>query len=171
MDALHTARLTLMPYTPQLIRSAIAGRAELERLLAVTVPRDWPSPDYAWFLPFIVQRLSRDPSRGVWDRLIIHTRDRVLIGHVGLKGGPDAQGSVDLGYSLVPAYRGQGFATEAGTALIDWAFLQPGVTMVKATCHRENRPSIRVLERLGFRRKGELGSDLLWELERDRAGT
>jgi ribosomal-protein-alanine N-acetyltransferase len=163
MEELRTARLTLVPYSPQLIRAAMGRSGELALRLGARIPHDWPSPDYAFFLPFIAMRLNRDPSTGVWDRLIIHDQDRTLIGHLGFKGGPDATGTVDLGYAIVPAYRGQGLATEAGEAVIDWALRQGTATRMTATCHHANGPSIRVLEKLKFQRRGQRGADLLWE--------
>ena len=81
-------------------------------------------------------------------------RDRAIgepMGWVSLRSGEHPRGMIELGYTLLEAYRGQGFATEAITALIGYAFEQEGVEVLEACCVPENRASWRVLERIGFR--------------------
>ena len=65
---------------------------------------------------------------------------------------------MEVGYSLLEAFQKRGFATEAMRALIDRAFSMPDVNMVIAQTLPELTPSIRVLERLGFRFAG-LGAE------------
>ena len=58
-------------------------------------------------------------------------------------------------WSLVPAKRGQGFATEAARATIQYAFHQLGLVQVPSIIHPKIIASIRVAERVGQRRTGE----------------
>ncbi|MGH3055103.1 MAG: GNAT family N-acetyltransferase, partial [Gaiellaceae bacterium] len=90
--------------------------------------------------------------------------DRAVIGDVGLKGPPDADGSVEIHFGLIPAYRGQGCGTEAVQALISWAFTQPQVRLITAVCDHDNAASIRVLKKLGMRRVRVEGRSLRWYL-------
>jgi ribosomal-protein-alanine N-acetyltransferase len=165
VDPIATSRLHLKPYTAELICEAVHNRGQFQAMLGAQVSPEWPGDDYAWCLPFIAQRLIRDPTRGPWDRLIIHQAARTLIGHVGFKGGPNSLGGVDLGYSIVPGYRGLGLATEAGEAMVAWAHGQPGVKLITARCQTANRASRRVLEKVGLQLQGESGLDLLWALD------
>jgi len=99
--------------------------------------------------------------------LVVHAADRVVIGDVGFKGRSDGADTVDIGYSILPGYRNQGYAYEAAQALIDWAFAQPGIARVIATCLPDNAPSIRVLEKLGMQRTGATASGMLgWTLSK-----
>lgn len=60
----------------------------------------------------------------------------------------------DLGYSLLPRAWGQGYAVEAGRAVLDWARDVLQLSTVIAITSQVNPKSIRVLERLGFAFEG-----------------
>jgi ribosomal-protein-alanine N-acetyltransferase len=168
--ALHTERLTLIPFSRELIQMTMRDKAEIGRALDAHVPEEWPGPDLEEILPFLDDALDEQAERGHWITIILHTADRTLIGSAGFKDLPDEFGTVELGYGLVPAYRGRGYATEAARALIDWAFAHPAVRRATAECLRDNDASIRVLERLGMRRVGRDGDLLQWELLQDGKG-
>lgn len=63
---------------------------------------------------------------------------------------------VELAYRLVRAAWGRGIASEAGAALVDYAFRTVGLPRLVAVTYPDNRPSQRVLEKLGFTRHGEV---------------
>lgn len=68
-----------------------------------------------------------------------------------------------LGYGVGEAQRGRGCAGEAVRAVLDAAFVAyPQLHRVRALTDARNTPSIRVLEKLGFRLEGVLRSDV-WE--------
>ena len=79
--------------------------------------------------------------------------DDILIACAGLS--PAEDGSVELGYWVGADHRGQGVASEAGAALIDFAFSALGAPRVTAGYFVDNPGSGRVLEKLGFRKTGE----------------
>ena len=87
-----------------------------------------------------------------------------MIGDLGFKGKPNRRGTVEIGYRVAPAYRRQGYASEATRALVDWALAQGGVERITAECNPDNVGSIRVLEKLGMRRLESDGVLLRWEL-------
>ncbi len=58
--------------------------------------------------------------------------------------------TAEVGYSLASRYWGQGYATEALAALVDWAFDGLPVTRLAGMLHPDNRASAMVLERTGF---------------------
>jgi RimJ/RimL family protein N-acetyltransferase len=65
-------------------------------------------------------------------------------------------GDVDLGYRLRrPSWR-QGYATEGARALVDYAFRRPEVRRVVACALAVNVASVRVLEKCGLLRVGEV---------------
>lgn len=166
MPHLTTSRLRMVPFTVELVRAAVGDRMALSALLAAQVPPEWPGPDFAEMLQFEAERLVRDPERGQWGGVIIHAADHILIGDMGFKGAPDEQGTVEIGYSIIPEYRGQGFAPEMARALIEWAFSQAGVVRVTAECESDNQGSIRVLEKLGMQRLTPEDTMLWWELRK-----
>ena len=74
----------------------------------------------------------------------------MLIGNGGFKGPPDDEGTVEIGYSLLPPYRNKGHTTEAVQALVSWAFERPEVARVIAEAQPGNTASIRVLQKAGL---------------------
>lgn len=58
-----------------------------------------------------------------------------------------------IGYTLARAYWGKGYASEAVRRLLDFFFNELRVHRVVADCDTENMASVRLLERLGFRRE------------------
>jgi RimJ/RimL family protein N-acetyltransferase len=78
---------------------------------------------------------------------------------------------VELGYALIPEYRGRGLATEAARGLARYAFSHPQVQTVQAHTLPDGKESIRVLEKLGMKLVGtfhdpEDGDVLRWRVER-----
>ena len=71
-----------------------------------------------------------------------------LVGSCGLGRRPS--GAVELGYWIARAHWGRGFATEAGTALIDIARML-GLARLEGSHFVDNPASARVLEKLGFK--------------------
>jgi ribosomal-protein-alanine N-acetyltransferase len=163
---MRTKRLTLVALTPPLARAALEDRAQLGRMLGARVPPTWPGADFARMLPHIAgggERASLWPEQ---TRLIVHEGDRTLIGETGFHGPPDGSGTVEVGYSIVPDYRGQGFAFEATRALIDHALARPDVSRITAACLEDNVASLRVLEKLGMHLVGTTGETLRFELRK-----
>lgn len=63
---------------------------------------------------------------------------------------------VDLGYAFLPRGRSAGYATEACRGILEFASRVLGLRRLAAIVSPENAPSIRVLERLGFERVGQV---------------
>ncbi|HEX4383332.1 MAG TPA: GNAT family protein [Myxococcales bacterium] len=80
-------------------------------------------------------------------------KSRELVGLGGFAGLP-ADGSVEIGYSILEQYQRQGFAVEAMTALIERAFSFPGIQVIAIQTLPELIASIRTAERLGFQLAG-----------------
>lgn len=158
---LKTDRLELFAGSANILDAEINDLAELTRQLDATVPEDWP-PDLsdaaAVFL--FKDRLEQGPEQvGWWCWYFVHVEkdgeDRTLIGNGGFKGRPTPDGTVEIGYSLLPLYRNRGYATEAVTRLVAWAFEHPEVRRVFAETAADNAASRRVLEKAGFVEVGE----------------
>jgi RimJ/RimL family protein N-acetyltransferase len=93
---------------------------------------------------------------------IIRRSDGRVIGAAGFLGQPDETGAVRVGYGLAESARGEGYATEALKALLQWASGQDGLTCVLADTTRTNVASQRVMERAGMNRVGEDGELLYY---------
>jgi len=62
----------------------------------------------------------------------------------------------DIGYSLLPGFRGRGFAIEAARAVLVHARDDLGLSQLKAIVSPDNAASLRLLEKLGMRSEGSL---------------
>lgn len=81
---------------------------------------------------------------------------RDLIGNCGIRMyHPDAT-EADLGYEIAPDHWGQGYATEAAAAMVEFGFGGLGLHRIWAECIASNRASARVLEKLGMQQEGRL---------------
>jgi RimJ/RimL family protein N-acetyltransferase len=67
-------------------------------------------------------------------------------------------GETEVGWTFERAHWGQGYATEAARAVLDWGFFDLELTRITAMIAPENKASIAVAERLGFtpRREDEV---------------
>lgn len=62
----------------------------------------------------------------------------------------------DLGFAFFPEHWGRGYASEAGAAVVAHARRALGLGTLLAIAAADNRGSIRVLEKLGFERRGSI---------------
>ena len=76
------------------------------------------------------------------------------IGRVGFSY-PAGWPGFELGWTIAPAYQGQGLASEAATRLLDYAFKDLDKSHVISLIHPDNAPSRRVAEKLGQKVEGE----------------
>jgi len=67
----------------------------------------------------------------------------------------------EIGWAFAREHQGRGYATEAGKALLAYAFETLACHRVIATCQPENPASWRVAEKLGLRREGHFRQCIL----------
>jgi ribosomal-protein-alanine N-acetyltransferase len=78
---------------------------------------------------------------------VISKDNREFLGWCGLK---NTAGDVDLGYRFFRSAWGQGYATEAALACLDYGFRQLDMKRIIARVLPENTASCRVLEKAGM---------------------
>ncbi|QJE99057.1 GNAT family N-acetyltransferase [Luteolibacter luteus] len=64
--------------------------------------------------------------------------------------------AAEFGFLVQKRHWGNGYATEAACAVVDWVMDQPAIWRIWATCDCENLASIRVLEKAGLSQEGRL---------------
>lgn len=167
-----THRLDLVPATMPMLRAAIEDHARLGLLLDARVPATWP-PDLLdvdaleWTL-----RAIRAGSALEWHMYWIVLRGdhgRILIGTSGFKGRPSGDGTVEIGYGLVPDHMRKGYATETVRALLAFAFADPRVIRVIAETLPDLVASQGVLAKTGFTFIGEGSERGVIRYERTRS--
>lgn len=165
-----TERLELHPLPLPLIDALLAGDLDTARALAPYDLRDDTFAGDAFVLSRGQAQLRVDPSHLPWlYRAAVRRGTREVVGRGGLHAPPDADGMVEVGYRVHPAWRRQGLATEIAAGLIGWA-RDNGAARVVASTAPDNAASQAVLARLGFVRTGEWmdqvdGLELVFTLE------
>lgn len=170
----QTERLELTPLSADAIDALL--RDDTSRLRSLThaefAAPAAPPPYMAESLPVVRERLRKNPGERLWWNWLVVRRDtREALGSVSFAGMPDAAGAVLIGYAMYPAREGSGYATEATNAMVDWAFAQPGVRIVRALAPVWNTPAVHVAEKVGMRPVGsyeddEVGEVLIYETMR-----
>jgi RimJ/RimL family protein N-acetyltransferase len=84
--------------------------------------------------------------------------DQIVIGYCGLSFVPDLGGQpeIEIGYRFIPQAWGHGYATEAATAVRDYAFDTWRIKRLIALIDPSNRASIRVAEKIGMHYEKEI---------------
>ncbi len=166
---LVTSRMTIVPATVPLARAELTDRMAFARLLQAKIPPNWPPEMLADALPLFLQWLESTPHAVGWFSWygIVQTPGGGVLAASGGFKGPPQFGVVEIGYSVLPQFQGQGYATEMVHALLDWVLQQPGLTLVIAEAARSNTRSQRVLHKVGFLPAGEANEPdhLLFELQ------
>jgi RimJ/RimL family protein N-acetyltransferase len=85
---------------------------------------------------------------------VIHRETDAVVGTCSFKG-PPVNGIVEIAYGISPSYEGNGYATEAAQALVDFACSSGKVRVIRAHTLPDALASKRVLEKCGFEYVGE----------------
>jgi ribosomal-protein-alanine N-acetyltransferase len=150
---LRTPRLDLIAATLAHVEAELDTPSRLGSLLGAEVPDGWPPGEYDRDAQeFFRDRLQSggDEVAGWYGWYAVRRSDARVIGAGGFMGPPTLEGEVEIGYSLLPEARGQGFATELVRALLEHALTHPEVRRVVAHTAEGNEASAAVLTRAGF---------------------
>ena len=85
--------------------------------------------------------------------VVMELKSKTWLGWCGLKWHAK-EGVADLGYRFFRGYWGKGYATEAARECLNYGFQTLNHSKIVAHAQLENRASVRVLEKLGFKRTG-----------------
>ncbi len=157
----------------QLLDAFVDGNAARAReLVDYAVPAVFPD-SAAELLELRRIQLAADPARAPWSlRAMVRRDDRVMVGFVNFHGPPGvndiaAADAAELGWTVFPEHRRHGYATEAAERLMEWARAEYGVRRFISSTTPDNAPSLRVHDKLGFRRTGQVvDGEIIFELGR-----
>ncbi|RAO69588.1 uncharacterized protein BHQ10_005600 [Talaromyces amestolkiae] len=114
---------------------------------------------------FIRNLVQADYNRTGYGRFLVSLKPHAqaslaeskLIGVVSLllRDPPYGFSCPDIGYSFLPEEWGKGYAPEAAIALIEYARREWNIKDFFGFCEPHNKPSRRVMEKIGFEFRGE----------------
>lgn len=155
--SIRTDRLELIAASLADVLAELEGGDALARRLSVDIPSSWPPGEYDRnALEYFKSKLEvAEPEQQAWYGwyAISMSNEGIrqsLIAAAGYLGPPDPEGTVEIGYSVVPEARGKGYAAEIVEALVTQAFQTTAVSLVIAHTEDANIASAAVLSRCGF---------------------
>lgn len=160
---IDTRRLKIIPFTKEIIQAAIQQNNEQLSKLDIIPTIEWPEPGLIEALPYFNQQIIDHGITGYNSWLILDKQTNDIIGSLGFINEPDDNGSIEIGFGIIPSKRCQGYCEEAANALIKWVEIKPEVKMITAQCNDDNERSIKLLKKIGFKKKGKEDSMLKWE--------
>lgn len=155
---LRTARLLLRPFELTDVDDVWAYASDPEVARYRPLPDPYTRNDAA---EFVDRQMRTDWSISPEFAVVYGRR---VIGGISLHVNPEHE-TAELGYLLGKRWWGRGLATEAARAVVDWGFPNFKLHKVYARAHVDNKPSWRVMERLGMTREGVLRSH--WKMREE----
>lgn len=167
MVMVETENLLLKPLSRSFMTAILENkRTDLENE-GFEISSEWLELETYNYLDIIRSFLSEDyEPDGFYTWAIIEKTSKKMIGDIGFKGAPNQIGIIDVGYSVVPQFRGKGYATEALKAIAGWAFSLDNVKRISADCAEGNIASVHVLKNAGFRDMFTEDGQIFWELKK-----
>ncbi|HEX4417853.1 MAG TPA: GNAT family N-acetyltransferase [Kofleriaceae bacterium] len=166
MPALETPRLRLIPVTLEALEAVLdRDKARAERIVGARFPSGWPDdPLLDVGFPYSRAAIRAAPETRLWGDSLVLLRDEPrVVGSVVFHGQPRA-GIAEVGYSIEDGSRGNGLASEATRACVEWALAQPDVTAIQATTFPWHIASLGVIRNLGMQQIATREHDTLGEL-------
>ena len=156
MSVIKGTRLDLVVLNGELLDACLAGDLPRAHQLArFAFPDDFPSLARELISMRRAQVLA-DPAWEPWSLRAMVLRDQHrMVGFANFHGPPGNNdvgipGAAEVGYTVFPEFRCQGYATETCRAMLEWARREHDVRHFISGIEPSNGPSIRVIEKLGF---------------------
>jgi RimJ/RimL family protein N-acetyltransferase len=149
---LETTRLRLRHLTDTDLQAFMAYRNDPE----VARYQSWEGISETEASAFIQEQKKVQPSvPGQGFQIAIELKEtNALIGDCYFTINELDNRQAEIGFTLSRAYQGHGFATEAVSYFLNYAFLTFDLHRIIAIADCENAASVALLERLGMRREG-----------------
>jgi ribosomal-protein-alanine N-acetyltransferase len=145
---LDTPRLALvalnLEHAPAIF--AYAGDPGISRMVA------WPRHENLEATRRLIARsMIGYVEGGHYEWGLVRRADQAFLGTCGFGDLDIGQGIGEIGYVLARPYWGQGYATEAASAVLRFGFAQLGLRLIEAQVFTENAASLRVMAKLNLR--------------------
>lgn len=149
---INTARLDLVLFTAETLDAVLSGLALA--IDGVALSTDWLRRNEIW-LRRRRDQITSDPEQAPWIlRAMVRRGTGEFVGNIGFHGKPGSNAlgaldAVELGYSVEPEFRHQGFAEEAIRGMMAWARARSTSRFI-VSVSPTNAPSLALATKLGF---------------------
>ncbi len=159
--SIQSHRLLLQSLDVPALEALLSGkRSAAARLLDCGIPDDLSIDEMP--LERRIKQIRADAAEQPWLlRAVVDRASQTMIGHIGFHSPPRpddlfeiAPDGVELGYSIHPSFRRQGYAKEAAFALMNWAYAEHAQRCFVLSISPRNFASTAMAESMGFARCG-----------------
>lgn len=161
---LNTDRLRVIPLNAGNLKLLIDSQRELELKLLLNETTIFLDSEIKSAMKVRLTKLLDDEQNYIWytNWLIVLKAENYIVGGIMLKGRPNENGEVIIGYYTNPNYQGNGYMTETIGQMKSWLLRQPDVRYVIADTEKDNIASQRVLEKTGAKMYKETKDLFFW---------
>jgi RimJ/RimL family protein N-acetyltransferase len=151
-DRIESERLILRRFRDSDLAPFVAYRNDPE----VARYQSWDSFDEQEARAFIREMASDQPGvPGEWFQFAVESKaSGGLVGDCALQVDGQEPYRAELGFSLAREHQRKGYASEAVSRLLDYAFEELNLHRIVAIADCRNKPSWTLLERVGLRQEG-----------------
>jgi [ribosomal protein S5]-alanine N-acetyltransferase len=111
---------------------------------------------------------QQERPRTKFQLAVVHQEDGCLIGNCGIRINDREKREANIGYELDSRYWGNGYATEAARAMLQFGFTELNMARIWAKCVADNVGSARVMQKIGMRLEArELKKEFIKNVWRD----
>jgi RimJ/RimL family protein N-acetyltransferase len=148
-----TANLTLI--SAEALEALLEGELDRAReLTGLPLPPTFLNQGKFWRMR--LDQIRAEPASARWlVRAIWGVPAEAVVGYAGFHGPPNENGMVEIGYTIEPEYRRQGYGRATANSLIDHARSSPEVKTVRASISPNNAASLALIRSLGFTQTGD----------------
>ena len=143
---IETERLTFRKFTPEDLSQLVEQRSDPDVNRYLGGPARQNAEALATRLDFY---MSCYDKFGFGSCAMIWKPTGGMIGTAGLQPLEDT-GEIEVGYSIIKDYWGQGIGTEAARGWLNYGFSKAGLERIVAVAVQENTASRRIMEKLGM---------------------
>ena len=151
----QTKRITIREYLPEDMDTLIDHL--FDERVALYIPKRTREERIVIFENGL-KHYETTKTHGMWGIFDKDTNE--LIGSCLLRPYNDASDTLEIGYTILPKYWKQGFATEMIAALVEYGFIEDRIRQLVAVTELPNIASQRVLEKNGFVRGDNVMQDI-----------
>lgn len=167
MVDISTERLKIIPLDKQSLELSIIDFNKMEKSLGLIYTDENIGQREKDVFRIRLVDVKNNEENYIWYTtwMVILKSENRIIGHIMIKGYPDENGDVTIGYYTQPLYRGNGYMSEAVIGIIEWIFLNSDVKSVIADTLKANIISQSLLKKVGMSFYKEDDECFWWKLE------
>jgi len=177
MLELTTERLRIIPLDIENYRLYIENPNKMEENLGLNITNK------VWYEPvknahkYRIKKVIENSDQYLWETswIVVSKEENCEVASIMIKGYPNKNGEVIIGYGTENAYQNKGYMTEAVEGLIKWIFANLDALSVVADTDKTNIASHRVLVKNEFTKcnetvktseGGEIEELIWWRLDK-----